>query len=143
MLTLQYFRFVLSQVLGVYLVIMSIILLSRKSFYSSVIKKMKAENETIILAASIGVLFGIVLVGAYNTWKWDPVLMVTLFSWLVLILSVLWLLDTQKMITMTQKVCSGRGYFAVVGIMFILGLMFVFRGLFIFIAKYSIPALPN
>ena len=133
MVATAYSIFAVSQILGVYLVIMSIILFSRKSFYSSLIKNMKADNEVIFLAASIGLLLGIVLVGAHNTWVLAPHLMLTLLSWMVLILSILWLLDPKKMLAITQSMFNERGYNAVVGSMFIFGIILVFRGLQLFI----------
>lgn len=124
--------FVLSQILGLYLIIKAFLMFSRAKIYRIKILQAAPDSSIIVLAATIGMMIGIVLVGLHNRFELKPDIFITLLCWLVLILSLLWLSTPERMLMWTKKLYAGKGYYYLNAAMFFAGLMLLFRGIYHF-----------
>lgn len=122
----------LAQSMGVYLVIISIIMLSRAKYYRELLTHVKEGNPTLILAATLGLILGIVLVLVHNIWIWESEVLITLVSWFLLIKSVLWLSLPESMVRISHKVYSGSGYYVVASIAGVIGVLLISHGFYLF-----------
>lgn len=125
----------LAQVIGLYLFIMAIVMLSRIDYYRNILTHLKAGSASIVLAASIGLLLGICLVLVHNIWVPESEVLVTLVAWFILIKSILWLTFPECMISLSNKVYMGPGYFVVALLAGILGIILLTHGFYLF--EYS------
>ncbi len=125
--------FFLSQILGLYLIISAIIMWSRADFYRDLVRHIDLKHGTLIIGASFGMLLGLFLVDIHNIWVFKPRVVVTLFCWLVLVQSILWLSMPEKMLALMKRVYSGIGYYALTFIMAGLGTILVSRGMYLFV----------
>lgn len=116
--------------LGLYLLIMAIILLSQKSYYQKLLQEIPRQNGSIFSFASFSLLLGIFLVVIHNIWVRGPCVGITMFSWFVLIYSILWLSAPQSMLIFTKKIASGTGYYVIVLGMILLGFFMLNSGFF-------------
>lgn len=121
-----------AQVMGLYLVIMGIIMLSRASYYREMIRHLKVGSSTIVLASVAGLIMGISLVLVHNLWTWQPEVLVTLVAWGILIKSICWLSFPEYMVNMTQKMYSGWGYYTVIAVAGIVGMVLMTHGFYLF-----------
>lgn len=133
MLGPQFHTMILAQVFGLYLLIMSVIMVCRVEFYRAMINKIKIDSGAVMIGASFGLMLGLFLVDIHNFWVLRPRLIVTIFSWLILLKSILWLTFPDKALAMSKKLYAGVGYYFVVFIMFLFALFFLTRGYYIFL----------
>ena len=122
--------FILSQFFGLYLLIVSVIMFTRIRQYRQLVQSMSPNSGTNLLGGLIGLLMGLFFVGIHNVWVLQPVVLITLTCWFVLVFSTFWLATPERMVGWTKKVCLGSGYYTVASVMLILGLMFLIRGLY-------------
>ncbi len=124
--------FVMSQFLGLYMLVIAVVMLSRASAYRQLVQKMDPQSGTIVLGGMIGLLLGMGMVGLHNVWVLGPVVLLTVISWLVLILSVLWLSSPERMVMYTRQLFSGSGFYAVTIFMAVLGGFMLARGVYLY-----------
>ncbi len=129
------FSFGLSQLFGLSLFIFAIVLFSRRDYYRKVILNTKEDNPIIMLTATVGLLFGIVLIGLHGDVLMYYKLRVTILCWLIFINSLFWLMLPEKMLRLTKKIVGSRGFYAVIAFLAMLGFLLVFRGSELFILK--------
>ena len=86
MLGTDLISFILSQFFGLYLLILSLILFAREGKYRQLIQTLDPKSGTLVLAGLIGLMLGLFFVGLHNVWVIKPVITITLFCWLVLLL---------------------------------------------------------
>lgn len=122
--------FVLAQIFGLYLIIMSVIMLSRVRLFRRLISQMQVESSGLIMGASFGLLLGISMVVVHNIWVWEPRVMVTLLAWFILLKSVLWLSLPDCMLRCAQKVYAGPGYYLVAIVMAVIGVFLMTKGFY-------------
>ncbi|GGI81543.1 hypothetical protein [Legionella impletisoli] len=125
--------FVLSQMFGLYLVIMAIIMVSRTKYYRDLILRLDPFDPAIAIGASYGLMLGILLVVIHNIWAWEPRLVVTILSWVILIKSVLWLSFPVKMSAWAKKVYLGPGYYVLALVMVVVGVFLLTKGFYLYI----------
>lgn len=121
-----------AQGIGLYLVIVAIIMLSRATYYQEMLTHLKVGSPTIVLAATLGLIIGILLVLVHNIWIWESDVLITLIAWFLVIKSVLWLAFPECMVNYTQKVYSGWGYYLVAIIAAIIGIILLAHGFYLF-----------
>lgn len=124
--------FMVAQVLGLYMLITAIILLSRANYYKELIQQLEYNNVAIWISASISLMLGIFLVIIHNIWVLEPRLLVTIICWIILIKSVLWLAIPEKMLELTKRCYSGSGYYITLVIMVIIGILILTKGFYLF-----------
>ena len=121
---------IFSQLFGLFLVIMAVIMLSRVTYYRAMITRLTPPSGTVVFSAIYGLMLGLFLVIVHNLWPWQhpDVILVTVLSWLILIKSILWLALPEYMIRTTQKIYSGAGYYVMVAIAAVLGIFLMIQG---------------
>lgn len=122
----------LAQVVGLYLIIISIIMLSRASYYRKILTHIQSGSSTAVVAATFGLILGLMLVCVHNIWIFESEVLVTLVAWFLLIKSVLWLAFPECMVNATHKLYSGWGYYAVAIIAGVVGVVLIAHGYFLF-----------
>lgn len=120
--------FVIAQIMGLYLIVISIILLSRIQYYRELVAGLKCPNMALMASASFWLLIGIILVDLHNFWEWKPRVIVTIVAWMVLIKSVLWLAMPKRMLAFTQRAVAGPWLYVSISISTILGILLLTKG---------------
>lgn len=126
----------LAQIMGLYMIIISIIMVCRRNLYQSLIRSMQEPNISLFIWGVVGLIVGILLIDIHNIWLWKPRLLITLMSWYVLVKSVLWLSIPEKMIALTKKYSSPSLFYTRYIITAILGILLVAHG-FHFFTDYN------
>jgi len=124
--------FLLSQIFGLYMLTMAMILFIRADYYRPLIKKIKAPGIGIMLHASLGLLISLFLVLINNDWALEPRVFVTLLCWIFLIKSIAWLAAPVHMLKLAKRVCSGKGYYAVITIMMVIAIQMMMRAFYLY-----------
>lgn len=125
----------LSQLFGLFLLVVAIVGTSRQEYYRKVFADLKENNPIIMLTATAGMLIGIVLVGTHTIYGFNKRSYVTLFSWLIFVNSLFWLMMPEKMLSLTKKITSGKGYYVFLVLIGLTGFIFLLRGGEIFILQ--------
>ena|SRR3990167_1668119 len=122
----------LAQAIGLYLLIVGIIMISRAKYYQDLLSHIKVGNSTIVLAGSFGLIVGISVVLVHNIWIWESELVITLVGWALLIKSILWLSFPEKMVKYAIKLYSGMGYYIVSVLAMLGGILLMTHGFYLF-----------
>lgn len=131
------FTFGLSQLFGLFLFVFAIVLFSRKDYYCALFLKIKDDNPVVMLAATIGLFVGILLIGIHGNVVIHYRIIVTVICWLIFINSLFWLMLPEKMLELTKKIFKGRGFYVMVAILIFLGFFIVFQGSELFIIRFT------
>jgi len=124
--------FFLAQIMGLYMVVMPIILLQRRELYRKIISGIDKPNLALMLGSTFGLVLGLVLVDVHNIWVYEPQVVVTIVSWLILIKSVLWLAMPEKMIALCKKTTKSEWFYVQIGVTTLLGIFLLAKGFFLF-----------
>ena len=123
----------LAQAMGLYLLIMGIVMLSRAGYYQPKLANIKIGDDSITAMATLGLILGISLVLVHNIWIWESEVMITVVAWLLLVKSVLWLSFPEFMVKCSHKLYSGWGYYAMAVIACLIGILLMSHGFFLFL----------
>ena len=118
----------LAEVFGLYLVILSLVFLSRAEHYRTIISNTTDDNYFHLLSRSTSLLIGIMLVLAHNIWVQSPPVFVTIGCWLFLLKAILWLAAPEKMLYFLRKLCAGRGFYYLAIVFGVIGVVFITCG---------------
>lgn len=133
MLRSLFSSFIVGQVLGLYMLIMAIVMLSRANYYKDLIQRITLDDLSLWIGSSFSLLLGIFLVVIHNVWVLEPRVLVTIIAWLILIKAILWLALPEKMLEYSQKVYDGAGYYIIAVLMAIVGILILTRGFYLFL----------
>lgn len=122
----------LASVIGWYLVIFSLFLLLRRSIAKSAMGEIMAQPGLILILAVITVILGLLMVISHNVWVMGWPIILTLFSWLVLIVGLLRLFCPDFAIKM------GQGFIGHPTRMTVAGVIFLIVGLFLLYMVYFV-----
>lgn len=123
---------ILAQIIGLYLFIVAIIMITRAGYYRELLTHLKAGSSAVTVGATLGLILGIIMVVIHNIWIWESDVIITLIGWLLLIKSVLWLSFPECMVKYTQKIYSGSGYYIISIIAGIIGIVLLAHGFHLF-----------
>lgn len=123
---------IFAEVIGLYLMITSIIFLSRADYYRAIIAKMKNGDHAIAIGSSVTLLFGLTFVVMHNIWSATPATLVTAVCWLIVVKALLWLSVPEFMIRSIKRIAKTRAYFVVVSLAGLLGIVMLSRGYYLF-----------
>ncbi|KGP64387.1 membrane protein [Legionella norrlandica] len=118
----------LGQAIGLYLLIVGIIMLSRATYYRELLTHLKEGSAAIVTAGSMGLIIGISLVLLHNIWVPESEILITIIAWLILIKSILWLAFPEFMVKCSQKAYKGWGYYIISIVAMILGILLLSHG---------------
>lgn len=75
----------LAKVIGLCFILFAISMFIAKSYYFSVMKNLANDPAIPILAGSINLIIGVLLVVIHNVWQMNWTVLITLIGWLTLI----------------------------------------------------------
>ena len=122
----------LSQVIGIYLVLIGLICVIRRKMMMSAVAEMVKNRGLIYIVCILELLAGIGLVVSHNIWSWNATVIVTLVGWLMLIESVVYLVLPYKVVSKifrmfnTPRWYVGGGVLSVVLGLYLAGVGFGF-----------------
>jgi hypothetical protein len=122
----------LAQAIGLYLVIMTIILLVRAEYYRNLFLNIKPDSMGLMLAATIGLILGIVLILVHNLWTWESEVFVTIIAWITFIKSILWLSVPHCMAEYSHKMVASKLYYPSLILTGIIGVILMAHGFYLF-----------
>ncbi|QRN03337.1 hypothetical protein GH742_05355 [Legionella sp. MW5194] len=123
----------ISQVLGFYLLIVAIVMLTRAGYYRNLMTNLHEGSHAILIGATFSLIIGIILVLVHNLWVWDEEVIITIIAWLILIKSVLWLAFPEKMMAFSRSFYAGPGYYITAGIALVLGIVLLAYGFYLYV----------
>lgn len=123
--------FMISQIFGVYMLLMAIVLLGKANYIRSIYAKANSDDIAFYLHSTAGLLLGIFLVDLHNAWIWSPRILVTLLGWVILVKSLLWLAFPVGMLRWSKKMVAGKIYYFIVFIIALWGILLLARGSFL------------
>ena len=132
------YNYLTSEIFGLFIFMIAIIVMLRIDFYRKLILQLKANNPVITLASILGLLIGIFLVVHHNIWVLKPMISITCISWFILLGSILWLIKTEYMLALTKKTCAGIGYYWVMLVLLLLGMLMISGGVWNYVTQHII-----
>lgn len=142
MINQTYYSFLLSQVLGAFLFIVAIIIMSRMYYYRKIILNLQPQDPIIPVSALMGLLLGVALVVTHNVWTFKHLTVITILSWFILIKSLLWLALPEKMLALAKRMTAGTGYYWLIVGLLIAGVVFLGKGMELFILHRPALVMP-
>lgn len=120
----------LGAVIGWYLVIVSLFLIFRRDVVSGAMSEIMSHKGLFLILAIITLILGLIMVVGHNIWVLGWPLLVTLFSWLVLIVGLLrlWLPDV--------AIKMGHGFLSNPTRMTITGVVMLIIGVYLLFMVY-------
>ncbi len=132
MVITEFHSYIIAQVIGLYMIFISIIMMARANYFKDVISNLHAKDPVIMFSSSFGLMLGLLLVCIHNRWLLEPSLLVTIIAWVIFIKSLLWLVFSDGMLNMIKKHYSGASYYVINVIVLIYGIMLLTRGYYHF-----------
>lgn len=142
MLGEMFYSFVLAQVFGLTMLVMSVIMVSRITYYRELIQRMDEYSPSILMAGTFGLFFGSFLIVIHNLWVGDPRVVVTLISWFIFIKSLLWLAFPIRMVHLSKKIYAGPFYYIFALVLFVLAIFLITKGFYLYIPDEQLDLFP-
>lgn len=120
--------FLLSQVLGLYLIIMAVMVMARMTHIRDIVNRLDPNSFSVFASSSSMLLFGIFAVTIHNYWNWHPSLLVTIVCWIILVRSILWIAFPERMTKMAKVVINSSGSYLMALLILIVGTLLLARG---------------
>lgn len=93
----------LAKIIGWYLIISGLFLMFRRDMIQSVISELSRQKGLIIIVGMFTVILGLLMVVSHNVWAFGWALIVTLFSWIVLISGLIRLFFPESALGLGKK----------------------------------------
>ncbi|MGQ3890649.1 hypothetical protein [Legionella sp. CNM-4043-24] len=126
---------VIGQVLGLFFVIMTAIMIARASHYRKLMQNLDPDSGLIAVSASISLIFGLILVVTHNIWLMDSDLLLTVVGWAVVIKAILWLALPERMTKVCQVVYAGNLYYVMALLIGVVGVLMLSHGYYLFMPR--------
>ena len=124
--------FILAKALGLYMIVMAIVMITRADYYKEVIQHIQKEKLATLSGASFSLVFGLLLLSVHNLWAFEPFVVVTIVAWIIVIKAVLWLAVPERMANMFREIYSGKMYYVFAILVGVLGIWILSYGVFLF-----------
>ena len=112
---------------------MAFIMLGKTKYFRDVMLRLDPYNLSIPMGAAFGLMLGLFLVVIHNVWAWEPRLLITIISWLIIVKSVLWLGFPVRMLNMCKKMYAGAWFYIMAVIMLVAGVFLLAKGFYLYI----------
>ena len=120
--------FFLAKVLGWYLIISGLYLLSRQTLVRSVLKDILSQRALLFLFGLITLLLGLLLVVSHNIWVMAWPVVITVLAWITLISGILRLFYPELIIRMGNSMLNRQYSLAISGLFsIVIGLFLLFK----------------
>jgi len=118
----------MATVIGWYLVIVSLFLMFRTEYVKSIIVDLVAQRGLLFIVALLTVIMGLMMVTVHNIWVLEWPLVITLFSWLVLLGGLARLFCLDHLAEMSQSFLNHPIRLKISGLIYLLiGLFLLFH----------------
>lgn len=121
---------ILAQILGIYLLIMSIAMLVNKRYYQEAAIAMLQNSGVLFLTAIVTLVLGVLLVVFHNVWVSDWRVIITILAWLGLIKGIVRMFFPKQIVKWSNAIQNDRVYFISLGICLVLGVYLAYKGFF-------------
>lgn len=119
----------LSQVLGIYLVFISIAFVMREEKLQNLMLNILSNSELMLISGFIALILGILLVVAHNVWVMDWRVIITLIGWLALFKGASIILYSDWVMRMSQQWMDNKVvYFGTFLFVFLIGSILIYFG---------------
>lgn len=105
--------FILAKALGLYMIVMAIVMITRADYYKNILQHIEREKLATLSGASFGLVLGLLLISVHNLWAWQPYVVMTIVGWVLVIKSVLWMAIPEKMAKAFHEIYSGKLYYVI------------------------------
>ena len=120
----------LARALGIYLVVVCLLMLSKRKFFQQAIQSFTDSKALILLSSFFSLIIGILVVVSHNIWVCNWRVIITVIGWLALLKGVLLILAPYKLTSWSLK--ASRSITPVVCVLAtILGAYLIYIGFFI------------
>ncbi|KTD35862.1 Integral membrane protein (PIN domain superfamily) [Legionella nautarum] len=123
---------IIAQIAGLYLLIMSIIMLVRRDTYRQFVAHLKPSSGLIIMTASFALIIGLFIIVIHNRWVFEPDVVITLLGWIITIKSILWLAIPEQMLAFTRGLYRSNWYYVFIVILALIGIFLILKGFYPF-----------
>lgn len=120
--------YVYANFLGLYLLILGLIFITRCDYYTILLRSVKLTPFNMVITGFLTIFFGLFLIEHHNVWILKPRLLLTLLSWWILIKGLLIVLFPEFMIDLYYRCMTPRRVFFGSILCIILGMIMVFDG---------------
>lgn len=121
----------LAQVIGWYLVIVSLFVLFRQDQLRGVMGDILAQRALLFFIAIVTVILGLLLVISHNVWVLGWPVIVTVIGWLVLISGLLRLVIPEALVRMGQWWLANPTYLLIAAVIYlVIGVYLLYRAYF-------------
>jgi hypothetical protein len=110
----------LANVIGWFLVIISLLLILRYELFKSVASDVMAHRGLFFIWAVIAVIFGLIMVSSHNIWIMGWPVVVTIFSWIVLVGGLMRLFFPDEVIKMGHNMLRGQAKVVTMAVLWLL-----------------------
>jgi hypothetical protein len=121
---------ILAQILGLYLIIMSVAMLVNKRYYQDAMIVMLQNSGVMFLTAIITLLLGVLLIVFHNIWVLDWRIVITILAWLGLIKGIVRMFFPKVIVKWSNSIQNDRVYCISLGICTALGVYLAYKGFF-------------
>lgn len=121
----------LATVIGWYLIIFSVYLFVNRDNAVSIMREAMSNRPLFFVIAVMTVILGLLMVASHNIWVKDWTVVVTIFSWLVLVGGLLRLFIPETVLRMGSKVTSDPSR------LFLLAAILMLVGLYLLLHVYG------
>jgi len=118
----------LAKLFGLYLIVISIILLSRPKQLVGSIKALAESNELIFFGSIINIIIGLALIIGHNVWVADWRVIITILAWLLFIrgiVNIYYPSFAKKMVTIFEY---NPYFYTMLGIYIVIGIYLTYVG---------------
>lgn len=119
----------LARLIGIYLFVMSLALVTSTDRFKSLILKIISDESQLILGAIVSIIFGAAIVSIHNTWVWGwPVIITTIGYWGII--KGFLLITSNKFINLFELMLAleSNAYRILGALLALLGLFLLYQG---------------
>ncbi len=116
----------LGQIIGFYLIILSISMLIQHKYYNKIFTSFYTEPALMCLGGILKVIIGLLIVMFHNVWEESWATIITIIGWIILLSGIYILLFPKKAILYTKKMIKKNGCLWLHSISLIVGLYLVY-----------------
>lgn len=119
----------LAQVIGLYLLLEGLVILTQKKFIINVVTDMSKHKALMSVTAAMVTILGLLIILNHNVWEMSWQVIPTIIGWVLLIKGVLLFLTPKLMLARARKFAHNRNLAVLVGVAaLIIGAYLVYIG---------------
>lgn len=120
--------YVFANFLGLYLLILGLVIMTRYEYYTALLRSVKLTPFNMLVTGMLTIFFGLFLIEHHNVWILKPRLLLTLLSWWILLKGLVIILFPEAMIELYYRWINPKRVLGGAIFCIILGAFMVFDG---------------